>query len=157
MTTPKKAALLALLGASFVTAGAWAAEPAFIAAKSSELNWVPAPSVGPGAMLAVIEGDPKTGDPFTMRLKLPANTRIGVHTHPVTERVTVISGTFYFATGDTFDDTQAAAYQAGDMLVIPAGMPMFAGTKEGEAELQLHGAGPWGISYLDPADDPRKQ
>ena len=76
------AALLALLGASFVTAGAWAAEPAFIAAKSSELNWVPAPSVGPGAMLAVIEGDPKTGDPFTMRLKLPANTRMGMYADP---------------------------------------------------------------------------
>lgn len=69
--------------------------------------------------------------------------------------MTVISGTFYFASGDKFDAAQAKTYQAGDTLIIPAGMPMFAATKDQEAVLQLHGTGPWGISYLDPADDPR--
>jgi quercetin dioxygenase-like cupin family protein len=148
---------LTLLSGSFLAPAVWAADPALIAATSSELNWAPAPSVGPGAMIAVIEGDLKTADPFTFRLKLPANSKIGVHTHPVTERVTVISGTFYFSSGDKFDAAQAKTYQAGDTLIIPPGMPMFAGTKDQEAVLQLHGTGPWGISYLDPADDPRNQ
>ena len=146
---------LALLSGSLVAPGIWAADPALIAAVSSELNWAPAPSVGPGAMIAVIEGDLKTAEPFTFRLKLPANSKIGVHTHPLTERVTVISGTFYFATGDKFDAAQAKAYQPGDTLIIPAGTAMYAATQDQETVLQLHGTGPWGISYLDPADAPK--
>jgi hypothetical protein len=31
---------------------------------------------------------------------------------------------------------------------------MFGYTEE-ETVIQLHGTGPWGIQYLDPADDPR--
>jgi hypothetical protein len=27
---------------------------------------------------------------------------------------------------------------------------------EGETELQISSIGPWGITYLNPADDPRK-
>lgn len=156
MSIPKNFTVaLAVLGAALMSPGIWAAEPALIAAMSSELNWAPAPSVGPGAMIAVIEGDLKTAEPFTFRLKLPANSKIGVHTHPLVERVTVISGTFYFATGDKFDPAQAKAYQPGDTLIIPAGMAMYAATKDQETVLQLHGTGPWGISYLDPADAPK--
>ncbi|MGF6488072.1 hypothetical protein ABH904_001845 [Pseudomonas frederiksbergensis] len=66
----------------------------------SDLKWSDAPSVAPGAQIVVIEGDLKTADPFTFRLKLPANSKIGVHTHPVVERVTVISGTFHLGSGD---------------------------------------------------------
>ena len=39
---------------------------------------------------------------------------------------------------------------------MPAGAPMFGFTKE-ETVIQLHGVGPWGISYVNPADDPRKK
>lgn len=156
MTPLKSVAVsLTLLGGSLLAAGPLAADPALIATVSSELQWAAAPAVGPGAMIAVIEGDLKTAEPFTFRLKLPADSKIGVHTHPVTERVTVISGTFYFATGDKFDPAQAKVYQAGDTLIIPAGMAMYAATKDQETVLQLHGTGPWGINYLDPADDPR--
>ncbi|MFZ3202262.1 MAG: cupin domain-containing protein [Pseudomonas sp.] len=148
---------LALLSGSLMASAAWAEEAALITATPGELEWTAAPSVGPGAMIAVIEGDLKTAEPFTFRLKVPANSNIGVHTHPVTERVTVISGTFYFASGDKFDAAQAKAYQPGDTLIIPAGMPMFAATKDQEVVVQLHGVGPWGITYPDPADDPRNQ
>jgi quercetin dioxygenase-like cupin family protein len=148
---------LALLSAALMASAAWAEEAALITATPGELEWTAAPSVGPGAMIAVIEGDLKAAEPFTFRLKVPANSKIGVHTHPVAERVTVISGTFYFATGDKADPAMTKAYQAGDILIIPAGMPMYATTKDQEAVLQLHGIGPWGLSYLDPADDPRNQ
>jgi quercetin dioxygenase-like cupin family protein len=146
---------LALLSAAFFTSAALAEGAGLIASTPSELKWTAAPSVGPGAMIAVIEGDLKAAEPFTLRLKLPANTKIGVHTHPVTERVTVISGIFYFATGDTFDSARAKAYQPGDTLIIPVGMPMYGASREQETVLQLHGTGPWGITYLNPADDPR--
>lgn len=156
MNTYKPVAIaLAMLGGAGMASITLAEENGFIAATATNLQWAAAPSVGPGAMIAVIEGDLKAAEPFTLRLKLPANTKIGVHTHPVTERVTVISGTFYFAPGDTYDAAQAKAYQPGDTLIIPAGMKMYAASRDQETVLQLHGTGPWGIHYHNPADDPR--
>jgi quercetin dioxygenase-like cupin family protein len=148
---------LALLGGACLVSATLAEETGLIAATAPDLQWTAAPSVGPGAMIAVIEGDLKAAAPFTFRLKVPANSTIGVHTHPVTERVTVISGTFYFAAGDKADPAMTKAYQPGDALIIPAGLPMFAATRDQEAILQLHGVGPWGIHYPNPADDPRNQ
>ena len=72
-------------------------------------------------------------------------------------RVTVISGTFYFATGDTFDPALAKAYQPGDTLIIPAGVSMYAASREQETVLQLHGTGPWGITYRNLTGDPRNK
>lgn len=128
-----------------------------ISAKASGIKWADAPSIGPGAKIAVLEGDLKAAAPFTMRIKLPPNLKIGVHTHPAVERVTVLSGTFHFATGDKFDRAKAAAYRPGDAFMVPVGMPMYAFTEKGESILQLHGVGPWGIHYLDPADVPGKK
>ena len=42
----------------------------------------------------------------------------------------------------------------GHMMILPAKTPHFAWTQE-ETVIQLHGTGPWGITYLNPADDPR--
>jgi len=36
-------------------------------------------------------------------------------------------------------------------------MAMYAYTKKGEAIVQIHGTGPWGISFNDPKDDPSKK
>lgn len=127
----------------------------FISIKASEVKWADAPSIGPGAKIAVLEGDLKAAAPFTTRIKLPPNLKIGVHTHPAVERVTVLSGTFYFATGDKYEPAKAAVYRPGDGFIVPVGMPMFAYTKKDEAVLQIHGVGPWGIHYLNPEDDPK--
>ncbi len=145
------------LGA-FITAPTLAADPAMeghISIFPSEIKWVDAPSIGPGAKLAVLEGDIKQAEPFTMRLKLPPNFKVPVHTHPVFERVTVLSGTFYLGISETFDRAKAKAYPAGGVTMMPPGMPMFAYTTEEETVIQIHGTGPWGITYLNPAEDPR--
>lgn len=129
----------------------------FISVKASEIKWANAPSIGPGAKVAVLEGDPKAAAPFTMRLKLPPGLKIGVHTHPAVERVTVLSGSFHFAIGDKFDASKAAIYRTGDGFMVPVGMPMFGFTQQEESVLQLQSIGPWGIHYLDPADRPGKK
>jgi hypothetical protein len=162
MNACRSVAVAVMLAAgSFAVPIAWAGShakgPAFISVKASELKWLDAPSVGPGAAIAVIEGDLKAAEPFTFRLKLPANLKLGVHTHPTFERVTIISGTLYFATGDKFDPAKAKEYKPGDAFMVPPGMAMYGFTKKQEAVLQIHGTGPWGINFLDPADDPRKK
>ncbi|MDP3842775.1 MAG: cupin domain-containing protein [Oxalobacteraceae bacterium] len=142
------------LGA-FMSAPAWAAE--YNAVMPPDLKWADAPSVGPGAKTAVIDGDPKSSGPFVMRLKVPPKTKIGVHTHPADENVTILSGTLYFAAGDKFDAKTAKPFGPGSYFSIEKGKPMFAYTKNKEAVLQLHGNGPWGLTYLDPADGPAKE
>ena len=137
-----------------------AAEPnmeGHISIASSEIKWSDAPSIGSGAKLAVLEGNLKEAVPFTMRIKLPPNFKVPAHTHPVFERVTVISGVFNLGIGEQFDSAKAKAYPAGSVTMMPPGMPMFAFTGNEETVFQLHGTGPWGINYVNPADDPRNK
>jgi hypothetical protein len=154
-TTVTLSTLIATLAAAPVLAESEHA--GHISIVPSEIKWTDAPSIGPGAKIAVLEGDLKQAVPFTMRIKVPANLKIPVHTHPVFERVTVLSGTFHLGIGDKFDPSKAKAYPVGAVAMMPPGMPMFAYTEKEESVLQLHGTGPWGITYLNPEEDPRKK
>jgi len=142
------------LGA-FMSVPAWAME--YNAVMAPDIKWVDAPSIGPGAKTAVIDGDPKSSGPFVMRLKLPPKSKIGVHTHPADENVTILSGTLYFSAADKFDTKTSKPFGPGSYFSIGKGKPMFAYTTDKEAVFQLHGNGPWGISYLDPADGSAKK
>jgi len=122
-----------------------------------DIKWQDAPSIGPGAKTAVIDGDPKSSGPFVMRLRVPPNTTIKPHTHPTTENVTILSGTLYFAAGDKPDPKAAKAFGPGSYFSIAQGKPMVAYTKDKQAVLQLHSNGPWGITYLDSKDSPAKK
>ena len=122
-----------------------------------DIKWQDAPSIGPGAKTAVIHGDPKSSGPFVMRLKLPPKTTIGVHTHPATENVTILSGTLYFAASDKLDRKAAKAFGPGSYFSIAQGKPMFAYAGDKEVTLQLHGTGPWGITYLEPKEGAAKK
>ena len=123
----------------------------------SDVQWSDGPaSLLPGTKLAVIEGDPAAANAlFTMRLKLPANFKIMPHFHPTDEHVTVISGAFWMGMGGKHDPAQMKELPAGSFAVMPVGHQHFAMTKA-ETVIQVHGVGPWGITYVNPADDPRK-
>lgn len=120
-----------------------------------QLEWSAVGSLPPGAKAAVLEGDPSAPAAFTMRIEFPANYTIPLHTHPVVERVTVLDGTLYFGVGDTFDRDAAHALPEGTLAVMDIGVPMYGFTKDEPVVIQINGVGPWGIEYLDPADDPR--
>lgn len=120
------------------------------------LDWVPVPSLPAGARVAVIEGPMNEAVPFTARLKFPANYRIPPHWHPAVERVTVLSGTFHIGAGEKFDRASTTALNPGAIAIMPAKSPHYAWTAT-ETTIQLHGTGPWGITYLNPADDPRSR
>lgn len=122
--------------------------------QASDLEWDPIASMAGDAKMAVIEGNLGKAEPFTFRLKLPADYVVAPHIHPAYERVTVLQGTFHFAHGREFDREKTMALEPGGFAVMSPGDPMFGYTEE-ETIIQLHGTGPWGIEYLDPADDPR--
>lgn len=122
----------------------------------ADLKWSPVPSLPAGAQIAVIEGPPSNAGPITARIKFPANYRLPAHTHPVIEHVTVLSGTFHMGAGDKLDTTKTKALTQGAFAIMQPGTRHFAWTAE-ETIVQIHSVGPWGITYVDPADDPRKK
>jgi len=123
----------------------------------SEIEWKAGPpSLPKGAQIAVLEGDPTKEGPFVFRVKVPDGFRIPPHTHPKTERVTVISGTFNIGMGAAFDQSITQAMPAGTYGFWEPGMKHFVWVK-GETVVQFHGMGPWSIQYVNPADDPRNQ
>ena len=121
-----------------------------------EITWGPAPPVLPtGAQIAVLAGDPAKTGAVTLRLKMPAGYAIPPHWHPTDERVTVISGHLGLGMGDTLDKKKSKVLKPGGFGIAPANMHHFAWTKTG-AVVQVDLMGPFGITYVNPADDPSK-
>ena len=122
-----------------------------------DIKWAPGPpSLPRGAKVAVLQGDPAAPGPFTMRVKIPAGYKVRPHFHPIDEKVTVLSGDFHMAVGDTWDVTKGHTLTAGAFSSMPQGMHHYAWTTKG-CVFQVNGTGPWGITYVNPADDPRNQ
>jgi uncharacterized RmlC-like cupin family protein len=122
---------------------------------SKEVKWGPAaPALPKGAMMTVMAGDPGGTGLVAVRLKMPAGYKIPAHWHPTDEQVTVLSGTFSIGMGDKLDETQGHDFKAGGFAVAPAHMNHFAWTKTG-ATVQVNLMGPFEITYVNSADDPR--
>jgi hypothetical protein len=126
--------------------------------KPSGVKWGPAPpALPPGAKFAVLVGNPgKPGIPYTIRANLPDGYKVPPHWHPVDENVTVLKGALLVGRGETFDLEKTEALPAGSYMRMPKGMRHFAAAK-GDTIIQVHGIGPFEITYVNPADDPRKK
>ena len=121
------------------------------------VQWQAGPaSLQPGAKMCILEGDPSKEGVFTMRLWMPDGFVVAPHWHSQIEHVTVISGTLNIGMGERFDKTATRAMPAGSFGFWPIGMRHY-GWMSGETILQLHGRGPWTVTYVNPADDPRKK
>ena len=121
----------------------------------AQLTWGDAPPALPkGAQLAVLSGNPGETGPFVVRLRMPAGYKIPAHWHPTDEHVTVVEGTFSMGMGDKLDAKATTDLPAGGYARMPAEHRHFAWTKDG-ATVQVHGLGPFAITYVNPADDPR--
>ncbi len=149
-------AALAAAALLFAASG-WAQHGDHKMVSPSDLKWNDVPSLPPGAKIAVIEGPMSEPVPFTVRLKFPANYQISAHWHPAVERVTVLTGTFHMGIGDKLDRQQSMALSPGSIMIMQPKTNHFAWTAGEEVIVQLNGTGPWGVTYVNPADDPRKK
>jgi len=125
--------------------------------RSADVEWRDGPgSLAAGAQFAVLEGDPGQPGVFTMRIRMPDGFVIAPHWHAGVERVTVLSGVFHLGHGDEVDRSRAERLPSGSYFSLPPGMRHYA-IMEGETVVQLSSLGPWEISYVNPADDPRQR
>ena len=147
----------ALLGGTYLFVGIGYAQHAdHQTTTPADLKWAPIPAI-PGGQIAVIEGPmDKAGVPFTVRLKFPANAKVPPHWHSTTEHVTVISGVLNLGVGDSLDTSRSKALGPGSFSVMPPSMHHFGWFSE-ETVVQLHGIGPWTVTYVNPVDDPKSQ
>ncbi len=123
--------------------------------EAGALQWGDAPPGMPAGMrMAVVSGDPSQPEPYVLRAQMPANYRIAAHWHPTTENITVLSGTVALAMGEKLDDAATQDVAAGGFVSLPAEMrhTFLARTA---STIQVHGIGPFAITYVNPADDPR--
>lgn len=124
-----------------------------VAAQNSE-QWGPAPAVfPPGAEMAVLQGDPSKTEPFTVRLRLPNGYKLPPHTHPTTENVTVLAGTFLAGSGTQFVESQMDAVGQNGFISIPAEHAHYAMAR-GVTVVQVHAIGPFALTYVNAADNP---
>ena len=133
------------------------ASPPAAQVNTGDLKWGPAPAIFPaGAQMSVLSGDPTKAGLFVLRLKMPAGYKIPAHQHPSDEYVTVISGDLSLGMGDKLDPAMSAKLAPGGFAVAGAKMNHFA-FSTGGAVVQVSAEGPFGMTYVNPADDPTRR
>jgi quercetin dioxygenase-like cupin family protein len=106
-----------------------------------QLVWTPYPA---GGVQAFLLGNSSEAGTYVVRIRLPAGLRLAPHSHPDGRIVTVLSGTIYFALGDSGDSTRMRAFPAGSLWTEPPGAAHYAWARDGEVVLQIVGTGPSG-------------
>lgn len=113
-----------------------------------QLHWTPYYA---GGEQAILLGDPSRPGPYVLRVRFPPGLHIPPHYHQDNRIVQVLSGTMYFALGESGDTTRMRAIPAGSMWTEPARMIHYAWTGNGEVVLQVVGTGPTGTQEVSPA------
>ncbi len=138
------------------TAGKVHAAATHVMLNAADLQWGPAPPGLPaGSQVALLAGNPGASGRYTVRMKAPDGYKIPAHWHPTGENLTVISGTALLSSGEKLDEASAVSLSTGAYAAMPPRMKHALWCK-GETEIQISGDGPFAITYVNPADNPRK-
>lgn len=146
------ASVLALVLLAFPCGSARSASIEAIRLLPGDMRW--SSPAGPQRLQTMtLAGNPDAPGPYAERIRLPANTRLAPHSHPNEARmVTVMSGTLYYANGDTFDESKLTPLPPGSFFTEPKGMNHYALARE-EVILQLNAIGPAGTRFVTPEQD----
>ena len=96
----------------------------------------------PGVRGAVLVGDPSKPGLYVQLVKwLPGNMS-RPHWHPNDRFITVLSGTWWVGSGETYDPNSTVPMPAGTFVTHFGKQVHYDGAKEGEAVLLIVGEGP---------------
>ena len=119
------------------------------AVPAAEIAWRPCPAnLPPGCEIAVLEGDPKAPELFTVRFRLTDDFVMPPHTHPKDERVTVLAGRMAVGFGAGVTRADAREFGPGDYYVNARGA-VHTVWAEKSSEIQITGVGPWEADFVE--------
>ena len=119
------------------------------------LQWTPATLFPPGALLAVVSGDPARPGRTMAELSLPDGYRVPPHFHPMVERLEVRQGTLLVGMGDRFDVKKTEPLRTGDTAFTQAGVHQY-WVARGPTVVALTFDGPYTITYVNAYQAPRR-
>jgi hypothetical protein len=124
--------------------------PNFIRITPAEVHWQDIPD-GYGAQQATLVGNPDKPGMYVVRVKFPPHVMDRPHWHPNARFVTVLEGTWYAGTGDTFDVAHAVPLPPGSFMLHPAKAVHWDGSGGNETVIvQIVGEGPGESTLVDP-------
>jgi len=116
-----------------------------------DLKWTP---IIKGCDLAPVSGDANAeGAPFVLRIRCADGIKLPAHWHPTDEHLTVLKGTFLVGMGESFDEAKLQTMNVGNFITMPKEMRHF-GLCKGETIVQVHGAGPFKVNWVNPSELP---
>ncbi|MDP9009246.1 MAG: cupin domain-containing protein [Pseudomonadota bacterium] len=124
--------------------------PEFVRITPAELKWQDVPD-GHGVQQATVFGDPGKPGLYMIRVKFPPHIMDVPHWHPNARYVTVLQGTWYAGTGDTFDFAKAVPLKPGSVMLHPAKATHWDGSGSDETVIvQIFGEGPAATTQVAP-------
>jgi len=125
-------------------------DPPFVRITPAEVRWQAIPG-GHGAQMATLLGDPAKTGMYVIRVRFPPHLMSAPHWHPHGRYVTVLEGTWYAGTGDTFDVARAVPLKPGSFMFHPAKATHWDGSAGDEPVIvQIIGEGPGTTTPVDP-------
>jgi quercetin dioxygenase-like cupin family protein len=125
--------------------------PAFVRITPDQVHWQNVPD-GHGVQMATLLGDPEKSGMYVVRVKFPPHIMDVPHWHPNARYITVLEGTWYAGTGDTFDFSRAVPLKPGSVMLHPAKAAHWDGSGGAEAVVvQIIGEGPATTTQVDPS------
>ena len=110
-----------------------------------------------GVRSTVLFGDPTKAGPYTIEIRVPANTRIAAHRHKDDRTAVVVSGLWNLGYGDSASDAAAKTLPPGSFYTEPGGVSHFARTGGQPAIVYISGYGPTDTTYVDPTLTPPRR
>jgi quercetin dioxygenase-like cupin family protein len=142
---------LAVMAGVFTSVGAATPQKSsdFVRITPSQMHWQDVPD-GHGTQQAILLGDPAKPGMYVIRVKFPPHIMDIPHWHPMARYVTVLEGTWYSGTGDTFDLAHAVPLKPGSVMLHPAKAVHWDGSGSAETVIvQIIGEGPATTTPVD--------
>ena len=116
--------------------------------RANDIQWKPCPPNLPeGCEMAVLEGNPKGEDLFTVRFRINGTFVMPAHTHPKDERVTILAGAAYVGFGNDATRESSKSFGPGDYYVNARNEIHKVWADPGTI-IQITGIGPWEANYV---------